>query len=274
MRILSTQKIAFLLIIITCSILIPIFVHAAVNAGVVNGIWFSKSNPQAGETISIFTAVQNQSARPVVGSVGFLVNGDIVGTKKFSVKSNDVVPVSIEYTFLGGKHEVSAYITSVEDESVAYTVVQKTSVSIPSSQKARNESAPKNVVSTSSTSGVLKTLEKTTKNITTSIDPITENVAERIEEFRDSLLVAEDNSTGDTTMLVTENEEDKTKVEIAKDFLKGSKTIATNPDINLWKKVVGVLLSLLALLVRLWFVFVILLAVFIFWRLVRGQRIR
>lgn len=262
----------------TLMLLMPLsFLFAAVNAGVVNGVWFSKANPKEGETIQIFTAVQNQSTEKITGSVVFLVNGDIIGTKKFAVAPNDVIPVSIGYTFLGGEHDVSAYIASVEDQIVAYTIATQSSVSVASSETQPTQTQQKNILESSSPSEALNTITQTTKKVTNNIEPITQKTANRIEEFRDTLLsdspiLTVVNSDNADTQSSTQKE--PTKKEATQDFLKDSKTIATATDINLWKKVAGVLLSLLALFVRLWFIFVIVFVVFIFWRLVRGQRIR
>ncbi|QSH39694.1 hypothetical protein JXR01_01665 [Candidatus Kaiserbacteria bacterium] len=272
MRSLHIKKLTYLTFILLL-LSIPLYVaHAAVNAGVVNGVWFSKANPEAGETIRIFTAVQNQSAETINGSVAFLVDEDIVGTKKFSVTPNDIIPVSIGYTFLGGEHDVSAYITSVENEPVAYTIAPQTSVSVSSSEPQSTQEIAKNLLESSSATEALDTITDTATNLTKGIDPITQKTAERIEEFRDALL--EQNIATESSSSETETKEPATKYETAKEFVKTSKTIAATTEINLWQKVVGISLSLLALLVRLWFIFIIAIVAFVFWRLVRGQRIR
>ncbi|MAJ97621.1 MAG: hypothetical protein CMI56_03360 [Parcubacteria group bacterium] len=272
MYLLQFKNLTFLTFVIFLLATPLYFAHAAVNAGVVNGVWLSNETPKEGETIRIFTAVQNQSTEQINGSVAFLVNGDIVGTKKFSVIPNDIIPVSIDHTFLGGEYDVSAYITSVENGDIAYTIASQTSISISSSQPQSAQTVVKNLLESSSTSEVLNAITKTTKNITEGINPVTQNTAERIEAFRDTLL-NQTISPKDANEYA-QTQEPTTKLETAKEFVKTSKTIAQAAETSLWQKIVGISLSLLALLVRLWFVFVIAIVGFAFWRLVRGQRIR
>ena len=261
------KRMTFLLVL-TFIATTPVSVHAAVNAGVVNGVWFSKNNPQEGEVVRIFTAVQNQSPETVNGSVAFLVNDDIIGTKKFSVQSNDIIPVSIEYTFTGGENEVSAYITSVEDEAVAYTIAPQTSVQVSLNDSAQTKSVLSTTEIAPLADDAVNTITNVTKKVTDTVDPISEKTAIRIEEFRDNLL-----STKTEQEETTKPTSPKTKTETAKAFLQTSKDITSTPELSVWEKTLGVLLSFLALLVRFWFIFVILIVAFISWRLVRGQRI-
>ena len=236
----------------------PISVYAALNAGVVNGVWFSQTEPVAGTEIRIFTAIQNQSSKTIAGTVSFLVNSEIIGSTPFSVTSNDVVPVSIAYTFLGGEHDVSAYITSVEDANVTYTIVSETSISIG---QQKNDAPLPNASSTIIQAA--ETLTETSKNILGNIEPLTQKTAQRVEAFRDTLIVASS----------TNEEVPATKIAAVKTFIQDTQSIATSDHINIGKKTIGIVLSLFAFLLRMWFIFIVALAIFVFWRLVRGQRI-
>lgn len=261
-------------------LLVPAFAFGALNAGVVDGVWFSNPNPEEGEEVRIFTAVQNSSNETIQGTVAFLVNEDIVGTAPFSAQSNEIISVSITHTFTDGDHDVSAYITSVEEDNVAYTIVPDTSVSVaqraPLETETNAEETAVNTTATSTLETVTETVTETGKDVLTNIEPVTESAAARIEAFRDTLLATTTSTTNATTTTVeshTDTTHDVSKLTATRDFFTTSKTIATTEGIALWKKIVGVLLSILALLLRLWFIPLILILALIFWRMVRGRRI-
>jgi len=267
--------ILFLLLLLSVCALSSSVAYAALNAGVVNGVWFSNPNPEEGEEIRIFTAVQNTSNETVAGTVAFLVNGDIAGTAKFTAQTNDVVAVSIPFTFSDGAYDVSAYITSSQDESVAYTIAQETSVSV-AKRKAVETETQENSPVVASTTAVAEDVVEAAKDTLARVTPVAESAAKRVEDFRDSLLEEKTKSTDAPTVTNTpEPVETKTftKKEAAQHFVEDSKAISTSVDIPLWKKVVGVMLSGLALLLRFWFVLVVLVVGLVFWLLVRGRRI-
>lgn len=252
---------------------------AALNAGVINGVWFSNPNPEEGELVKIFTAVQNSSDETISGTVAFLVSGDIAGTSVFTVQSNDIISVSTEYIFEDGAYDVSAYITSVDDNSVVYTVVPDTSVSVTRRAPTVNtqpEIDNKNKNASSTLESITDIVTGSGKSILTNIDPVAESVAENVEEFRDSFLASTTTpaveSTGEKSAAVKVTV--PTKKQAAQNFVNSSKTIVTTDGIPMWKKATGVLLSLLALIVRFWFIPLVLMILIIFWVLVRGRRIR
>jgi len=257
----------------------PVIAQAALNAGVVNGVWFSNPNPEADEEVRIFTAVQNQSQETITGNVAFLVNTEIVGSAAFTIQSNDVIPISVKYVFPGGDYDVSAYITSVENQSVAYTIVSETYVSVSGTQTETNAFEQEKDFSTASTtlSQTKEVLLDSSKDILDTIEPLVESVAVNLEDFRDSLLA----TTTDSEVILENSDgfeetssETPSKTAASKKFLVESKTIATNTGLTIWKKVTGISLSLLALVVRFWFVPLVLLVLLIFWLLIRGRRIR
>ncbi|MAZ67153.1 hypothetical protein CL652_00020 [bacterium] len=259
----------------------PLFAFAAaLNAGVVNGVWFSDPNPEAGEEVRIFTAVQNSSGETVSGTVAFLVNGDIVGSVAFTVDNNEVRAVSVPYVFEDGAHEVSAYITSSQEENVVYTIAPDTSVSVaprtkPSGQDTDLFDPASLERATTSLAVVTKTLAEVSKNVAARVKPVAESVARDIESFRDTILAT---STVDTVSTVLPPQEGnkappKAKGEAYESFVDSSKAIVKSDGVNFWKKVAGIGLSFLALLIRWWFVLVILAVCIVFWLLVRGRRV-
>lgn len=250
----------------------PVFSYAALNAGVVNGVWFSNPNPEDGEHVRIFTAVQNSSTQTIEGTVAFLVDKKIIGTAPFTVMSNDIMPISVEYIFKSGAHDVSAYITTVAHESVTYTTVPNTSVSVTT----RITEDSTQVHSASSTiAATTELLTEQSKNIIAKLAPSIESTADRIDNFRNSLLVSTSSSNTTNVSSTTSPlyQSPKTKKEAAQNFLHTSGSIAKDDSIPIWKRVVGILLSVLTLCLRFWFIFFILIFALIFWIMIRGRRI-
>ena len=149
----------------------------------------------------------------------------------------------------------------------------KTSVSVAHKAEATTVSDTKLVPRTAS-STVHETVE-TIKDAGTSLlanaEPVAEAIAHRVEGFRDTLLAGTSTThTPSTKSAATSTAGTKAATQ---EFFATSKTIAKSADLPLWKKAVGVLLTLAAFFARIWFVFLVLLVAFIAWRLVRGVRI-
>ncbi len=250
---------------------LPITTHAALNAGVVSGVWFSNPNPKEGEEVRIFTAVQNQSNEIISGTVAFLVDDDIIGSTQFLVRSNDIVPVSITHIFYDGDYDVSAYITSVEETNVVYTTVSDTSVSVSPASLPNTVTETTNKPAVSQIGKVLEEVLDTGSESAEEILPAINQVANKVEEVRDALVTSGNTAATSSPTVLSEKPSAK---EVTQKFMSDSKRIISTDGLALWKKVTGVVLSAVVFLLRFWYVLVTLLFVFIFWRLVRGRRIR
>jgi len=255
--------------------LLPIITFAALNAGVVDGVWFSTSNPKAGEPIKIFTAVQNQSNETIKGNVSFLVNSKIIGSTKFTVRSNEIKSVSIDYTFSGGNYEVSAYITSVKEQNVVYTIVPKTSISVQTKSKDVAKENDSKIINNAPSTLLTKTekIINSGKNIISKMDPVTESLAQKIETFRNKV-ISEKAPESNIKKIATKKTKDTNEIQEIKKFIDKSKTILSTKKLPIWNKILGITLSILALLLRLWFVLVVFILGIFFWSLIRGRRIR
>lgn len=82
-----------------------------VNAGFVQGIWLSDSQPIAGNTITLYTAVQNQSNTTLNGTVTFTSNGVEIGYTDFSILPNNLKRVSLPLQVTYGEQSFNALIT-------------------------------------------------------------------------------------------------------------------------------------------------------------------
>jgi len=90
--------------------LLSIFVfsttNAQVNAGFVQGLWYSKPTFFADETIRIYSAIQNQSDYDITGKVEFIVNEEVIGSSSFSAISGRLIESWTDWTVKKGKNDV------------------------------------------------------------------------------------------------------------------------------------------------------------------------
>lgn len=80
------------------------------NAGLVSGIWYSKSPFFAGETVRVYTAIQNNSGFDITGKVRFLKNEDAIGESSFSAAQGGLVQVWADWKVPDGTHKISAQV--------------------------------------------------------------------------------------------------------------------------------------------------------------------
>jgi hypothetical protein len=104
---------------IICAILfLPTHTQAVtnINAGIVNGVWFSKLPFFTGDTIVIYTAFQNQSHTNLEGTIDFIHNESVIGTKPFTAKPGEFITRSIEWTASYGDHTFKVTLNGLVDE--------------------------------------------------------------------------------------------------------------------------------------------------------------
>lgn len=80
------------------------------NAGFVQGVWYSKAPFFAGETVRMYTAIQNNSGSDIQGTIEFLVNGNSVGESSFSAINGRIVEVWTDWKVTQGNHSVEVNI--------------------------------------------------------------------------------------------------------------------------------------------------------------------
>lgn len=80
------------------------------NAGFVQGVWYSKTPFFAGETVRVYTAIQNNSGSDIQGTLEFLVNENSVGESVFSIINGRIVEVWTDWKVTQGNHSVQARI--------------------------------------------------------------------------------------------------------------------------------------------------------------------
>jgi hypothetical protein len=88
-----------------------------INAGIVNGVWFSNLPFFTGDKVVIYTAFQNQSAKSIEGNMEFVHNESVIGTKPFTAKPGEFVTRSIDWTATYGDHTFKVRVSELTDDS-------------------------------------------------------------------------------------------------------------------------------------------------------------
>jgi len=88
-----------------------------VNAGFVSGIWYSKSPFFAGETVRIYSAVQNQSGFDITGTIKFFDNGAQIGESDFSSINGRLIEKWIDWKVTEGNHKIQTKIFDAKKSS-------------------------------------------------------------------------------------------------------------------------------------------------------------
>jgi len=111
---LESKKI-ILLISIIASLSFPSTTKAeAVNAGIVNGVWFSKVPFFSGDKVTIYTAFQNQSTNDLEGVIRFLDNESLIEEKPFEAKQGEFITRSTVWTVTYGDHTFKVIIKDLK----------------------------------------------------------------------------------------------------------------------------------------------------------------
>ena len=85
-----------------------------INAGIVNGLWYSKVPFFAGDQIRIYTALQNQSGFDITGTIQFLDQEIIIGESEFSVVDGNFIKEWIDWEVTQGNHSISIKIVDAQ----------------------------------------------------------------------------------------------------------------------------------------------------------------
>ncbi len=104
------QKYALLLLSVL--FLFPFSTHAEeVNAGFVQGLWYSSETIFEGVPTRIYVALRNNTEHDLTGTVRFTDNGKRIGSQDVSALSGRLVEAWIDWTPGGGEHKISASLS-------------------------------------------------------------------------------------------------------------------------------------------------------------------
>jgi len=85
-----------------------------VNAGFVNGLWFSKTPFFAGEDVRVYTVIQNQSGFDIIGVVKFFVDGKLLNQSDFSIVNGRLIEKWADWKVAQGEHNLSIQISDTK----------------------------------------------------------------------------------------------------------------------------------------------------------------
>ena len=217
------------IIILFSSFLIFSYTTAQENAGVVDGIWFSKQQITLGENIKINIVLQNQSEKQISGDARFFDNKNLLTSKKFILNPGSIIPLSVDYKPQSiGLKNISVQITT--NPPVAFeNLTPKTFFVLAPQKKITDTNSSKNSSSTmqivknnlvsvfsnsgSSTNKIASTTKdialnskKVAVKIYNTIDPVAQNIASVIEKKRTDLSKSiekeKSNATSTTSMKI------------------------------------------------------------------------
>lgn len=84
------------------------------NAGFVQGLWFSEEPIFAGEPTRIYIALRNNADDDLTGTVRFYADDVLIGTKSISAIAGRLIEVWTDWTPAYGEHTISASLTKVQ----------------------------------------------------------------------------------------------------------------------------------------------------------------
>lgn len=91
---------------------------AGINAGFVQGIWYSKFPFFEGDDVRVYSAIQNRSGFDITGKVSFYVNDKQIGISDFSAVDGRFIEVWTDWKAEAGARRVYAKIIEAK-KSVA-----------------------------------------------------------------------------------------------------------------------------------------------------------
>jgi hypothetical protein len=104
-------------------LVLPSWSEGAVRAGFPpQPLWLSTEHATAGDTVTIFTVLYNESEDAVEGNLVFTVDGKNIDSHTFSLDAGKSSIESAEWRATAGNHTISAKIDGATDTGLAQTV--------------------------------------------------------------------------------------------------------------------------------------------------------
>ena len=95
-------------------LILPTLASAAtLNAGFVQGLWFSKYPVLAGEAVRIYAALQNRSGQNLAGEVIFYIDETVVERQAFTAHDGRLVEASTDWLAKAGPHKMRAELANL-----------------------------------------------------------------------------------------------------------------------------------------------------------------
>lgn len=97
---------------------LTILAETSSRTGFVDGtVWYSVDEMKEGDSIRIYAAVFNGEKSNLKGSVDFLDDKSILGTREIDIKAGETETISIPWTVEIGSHDIIAKLKDTKNES-------------------------------------------------------------------------------------------------------------------------------------------------------------
>jgi hypothetical protein len=140
MRMLSSVRLSIFFVLLT-----PLFLQAQASFPA-QSLWLSDTKPSVGEKIRIYAVIYNGSEHEVTGTLTFLVDGKVNGSKDVALDPGESTVVASPWTATEGQHTFTAKFSTGEGtEAVATSESVTATVDAPPSEVEQAVSEAKNI---------------------------------------------------------------------------------------------------------------------------------
>lgn len=87
---------------------------ATINAGFVNGVWYSKYPFYADDLVNIYSAIQNRSSTDLSGKVGFYIDDILIGESSVKIAKSSIAIASIQWKATTGSRAIHAKLEELK----------------------------------------------------------------------------------------------------------------------------------------------------------------
>lgn len=114
----TALKIKFFIIFLLLAIANTVVAQTALNAGFVDGIWYSKTPFFDGDEVRIYAVIQNQSGFDISGEVEFFSDDKLLSKSDFSAVNGRLIEKWADWKVIYGEHTISVKISNVEKSEI------------------------------------------------------------------------------------------------------------------------------------------------------------
>ena len=194
------KKISFLIFALFLFLLQTNISFATIaSSGFIEGaLWYSPATFEEGDTVSIHTATWNEGPDTLSGTIQFLDDTTILGSRDISVPPKTLKDTSIQWKVTAGTHQISVKIIGAHagtDKSQTVTLASNavSDKSIFITKKITVASVEKGAIDTTNSIGA-----KVAENIPTSVSVPIENGTAGLDNFRQNISDTLDKTYNDT----------------------------------------------------------------------------
>ena len=95
------------------------------NAGFVEGLWYSKQQFFAGDTVRVYVALRNSSAADISATIEFFDNDELIGTRTVAALSGRLIEAWTDWETAAGEHKLAARLTNLVIDEIGQSAKTK-----------------------------------------------------------------------------------------------------------------------------------------------------